>query len=148
MRRNFIDWRFNIGPFEGLVILIALAGTVFVIWMLIDAISRRPEDYPSPGSKGGWIAGLIVGLILGFGFLGLIVAIAYLFVVKIPGGRQRAAYQQMQRPEASASPGTWTSPAPPPPPGPVPPPPANCANCGTRLPAGARFCHSCGTPVA
>jgi hypothetical protein len=142
MFADFIDWRFQIGPVEGFVILIAVIAMGFVIWMLVDAIGRRPEDYPSPGSKTGWIAGLIIGLFFGFAFLGLIVAIAYLFVVKIPGGRRTPTPAWTAPPPVSAPPGGTPMPG-----APMPPPPMNCRNCGTRLPTGARFCHSCGTPV-
>ena len=129
-----------LGPAEALFVLFAIAGFVFVVWMLIDAIGRQVEEFRTPSAKTGWIVAMVVGALFGFGFLGLAVAIAYFVVVKMPG-RQHAA------------PGTPAGPAVPapapgqPPPTPGPPPPANCRNCGAKLVAGARFCHSCGTPT-
>jgi zinc ribbon protein len=135
---DVINWRFTLGPVEGLVIVIALGILVFTIWMLVDAITRPAQQFSSPGAKTGWIVGLIAGMVIGFGFLGVIVAIAYLVSVKLPAGSRQ------QTP-------AWS--APPPPGSPAPPPPAaptqspNCRNCGVKLVAGSRFCHSCGTPT-
>jgi hypothetical protein len=143
MFADFIDWRFEIGPLGGIVILTALVAIVFLIWMLIDAINRPVEHFSSPGAKTAWIVGLIGGIVFGFGFLGFVVAIAYLFAVKIPAGSKAPA------PAWTAPPSPGAAPVPPPPPGPaIPPLPTNCRTCGVKLVAGARFCHSCGTPVA
>jgi zinc ribbon protein len=129
----------------GVFIIIALLVLGFTVWMLIDAITRSPEDFSSPNAKTGWIVGLALGLVIGFP--GLIVALAYLFTVRARAPK-RAAYNRMQDINAPPSPGTWASSEPPPPPMPGSPPPANCRNCGAKLVAGARFCHSCGTPVS
>jgi hypothetical protein len=136
-----IDWNFELGPLAGFVILIVLAAMGFMIWMLVDAITRPAEDFSSPNAKTGWIVGLIAGMVFGFGFLGIVAALAYLFAVKIPAG------SKVRTP-------AWTAPPPPAAPGPppsgpaIPPLPTNCRTCGVKLVAGARFCHSCGTTVA
>jgi len=144
----YFHWGFD--RWVGLVVFVGLIGFAFVIWMLVDAIVRTESDFSSPGAKTGWIVGLILGLVFGFGFLGLIVALAYLSVVRIPA-RSRERSARIQAPAAqtfpaSPAPGTPTAPGPPPPGGPQAAA-IYCRACGAKLVAGARFCHSCGTPV-
>ena len=137
---RFFEYRFVLGPTGAFFVLLAIAGFVFVVWMLIDASSRPVEDFRTPSTKTGWIVAMVVGALFGFGFLGLAVAIAYFVVVKMPG-RPHAVTGTPAGPAVPASaPGQ-------PPPTPGPPPPVNCRNCGAKLVAGARFCHSCGTPT-
>ena len=130
------------GAAEGAValfILVAFALLAFVVWMLVDAIQRPPEEYPAPEQKTWWIVGLIVGLATSFP--ALIVALAYYIVVRRPRGAPNRT--------------GGGAPAPPPPVGwtagvpasPGSPPLMNCRNCGAKLLAGARFCHSCGAVV-
>jgi hypothetical protein len=85
-------------------------------------------------------------MIIGIVFFGVawIVAIAYFFAVRRPARLRgsRAGWQ----PPAVPPPGT-SAPVPPPPVSGPMPPPVHCRNCGAKLAAGARFCHSCGTAV-
>jgi zinc ribbon protein len=130
---------FNFGAFEGLMIffaLFALATLVFDVVMLVDAINRPPELYPSPEQKTWWIVGLVVGLATALP--AIVVAIAYYVAVKKPAAVQMSSWQ------ASASPAGTSAP---PPPAATAPPTLNCRNCGAKLVAGSRFCHSCGTPT-
>jgi len=136
---------FNLGGFEGLfivVVLLALATLAFDIWMLVDAIQRPPERYPAPEQKTWWIVGFVVGL--GTGLPAIAVAIAYYLIVRKPGAN--APYATPKSPP-SPPPSPGREPAPPPPVAPGPPL-QNCRNCGAKLAAGARFCHSCGTPTS
>ena len=130
-------------PFFGVFAVLALAALAFDIWMLADAVQRPAEQFSSRDAKTWWIVGLIVGLVTGLPALA--VAVAYFFLVRKPA---------LERAHVSAPAGA----VPPPPaggvaatPAPAPPlpsaPPTNCATCGAKLVAGARFCHSCGTPV-
>jgi len=116
--------------------LIAIAVLAFDVWMLVDAIQRPPEQYPAPDQKTLWIVGLVIGLATAFP--AIIVAIAYYIVVRKPGGAPRPV---------TWTPAPSTPPTPPPPVGTPQPPLVNCRNCGARLIAGARFCHSCGAVV-
>src|SRR5260221_1377083 len=72
-------------PFFGgvlVVVLLGLAALAFNIWMLVDA-ARRPEtDFNPPQSRVWWIVGLAVGIFLGW--IGLAVALVYLFLVRKP----------------------------------------------------------------
>lgn len=129
-----IDFNFDPGPIFGIFAFLVIFGLAFMIWMLVDAIRRPDWQFPSPGAKTGWIAGLIIGFFfMPFGF---VAALVYLLTVLIPA-RDRQAMP------------AWTAPigapsgAPPVPP-PQHAPPTNCRNCGAKLVAGARFCHSCG----
>ncbi len=131
---EIFEFRFDPGPVFGLIVLFGMVAVGFIIWMLIDAIARPESDFTSPGAKTGWIVGLVLGLFLGFGFIGFIVALIYFFTVRLPAGGGGA------RPALSPSGG-----------GPSPDPddpsrgsPAYCASCGAKLVAGAQFCHSCG----
>ena len=121
-------------PFFGVFAILALAILAFDIWMLVDAIQRPALHFSSPEAKTWWIVGLIVGLVTGLPAIAI--AIAYFIIVRRPAEAGRLA----------AAPGT---PQPPPGPSPQAPPvpgapPTNCRNCGAKIVAGARFCHSCG----
>jgi zinc ribbon protein len=150
MRDFYFSWHPE-GVF-GLLILLHFLALGFIIWMLVDAITRPPPDFRAPNVKTGWIVGLAVSLL--FPFPGFVAALVYFFSVRRQAAN-RNAYNRMRSPDAAATPGTWatdvpppaspTGPPPPPPPG--PPPPANCRNCGAKLVTGARFCHSCGRSV-
>ena len=70
---DVFNFNFDPGPLVGIILLLAIAGFGFIIWMLIDAISRPVEHFSRPNAKTGWIVGLALGLVLGFGFLGVIV---------------------------------------------------------------------------
>ena len=132
-----IDLDFTLGPVIGLIFLAALAAMIFDIWMLVDAIGRPPELYPTPDQKALWVVGLIVGLVTGLPALA--VAIAYYIIVRKPAAGRVAAYPAAMAP---APPGATPAPLPAPTAKPV-----HCSSCGTKLNAGARFCHSCGAPV-
>jgi zinc-ribbon domain len=119
-------------PFVGVFAIISLAILAFDVWMLVDAIQRPAEQYSSRDARTWWIVGLIVGLVTGLPAIA--VAIAYYIVVKRPAAERR-------------TPGVASGTAPPASPPPMPPgqaPPVNCRNCGAKIVAGARFCHSCG----
>ena len=111
--------------------LMMAAMLIFDVWMLVDAIQRPVEHFPTPESKTWWIVGLIVGLATALP--AIIIAIAYNVSVRLPAERG-------QRTAVSPSPPATTAPT-----GPAP---SYCRNCGAKLAAGARFCHSCGTPTA
>ncbi|MHC4501047.1 MAG: hypothetical protein ACYS21_18255 [Planctomycetota bacterium] len=63
--------------------LLAVAGLVFSLVMLIDCLKRKPTDFLNPITKGGeydkliWAVGIFLSLWAFF-----VVAIAYYFVVK------------------------------------------------------------------
>lgn len=131
---DFIDFTFDVPAWFGMFAVIALAVFAFMVWMLVDAIRRPEEEFPSPGSKTGWTVALAVGLVLNV--LGFAIAIAYFIIV------YRAAPVRAREALTTAA-GTASAP-------PMPSPPiiaTNCRSCGVKLAAGARFCHSCGTPV-
>ncbi|TMK15842.1 MAG: zinc ribbon domain-containing protein [Actinobacteria bacterium] len=132
----------DLGVFVSGVVIIGLAILAFDIWMVVDAVQRPPEQYPAPEQKTWWIVGLIVGLVTALPAIA--VAIAYYIIVRRPAGAVRYV-PHMPPPAAPGAPGG--APSAPPPPYTAPPPPANCRNCGAKLIAGSRFCHSCGTPV-
>lgn len=137
-----IDFGFNFGALFVLFALLALAGLAFVVWMLVDAIQRPPEEYSSPDAKTWWIVGLVIGLATSLPAIA--VAIAYYVVVRRPGRVRREAVAGSTPAPPAPPPGQQAA-APPPPP--TPGPPANCRNCGAKIVAGARFCHSCGAPA-
>lgn len=138
-----MDWSWGFPdffwPFFGVFAIFAVAVLAFDVWMLVDAIQRPPEQYSSPDAKTWWIIGLVVGLVTGLPAIA--VAIAYYIVVRRPATAGRVAATAGAPPPA---PGTGTGV---PPPQPPQAPPTNCRNCGAKLLAGARFCHSCGTPA-
>jgi len=128
---------FEVGATLGFV-LVGFVVLGFDIWMLVDAIQRPPEAYPSPDQKTWWIVALIVGLVTALPAIA--VALAYYFIVRRAAATAPAPY----RPIPSAP---LVTPAPA---GGVPMPPRMppaCRNCGAILVAGARFCHSCGAVV-
>jgi hypothetical protein len=151
MRSFYFYWRPE-GLF-GIFIVLHLLVLGFIIWMLVDAITRPPEEFSTPNAKTGWIVGLAASIL--FPIPGFIVGLVYFFSVRQQAAT-RGASNRMQNPAGQPSPDAWTatgSPPPPPTPGPPlptsgPTPPPNCRNCGAKLVAGARFCHSCGTPIA
>jgi zinc-ribbon domain len=125
------------GAFFGVFTLWIFLSAVFEIFMLIDAIRRLDSDFDTPGSKSGWIAGLIIGFLF-IVPVGFAISIAYLFIVRIPASRKARAHVHSPYPPA----------------GPIAPPPAApaepgpyCRNCGAKLVAGAHFCHFCGAAV-
>ena len=120
------------GPSAGLVILLVLFSifsVVFKVWMLVDAVQRPVEDFRSPETRTWWIVGLAVGFLLSV--VGFVIAVAYYVSVRRP------AMYGATIPAAGGLPGA------PPTPSPAP----NCRVCGAKIVAGARFCHSCGTPI-
>jgi hypothetical protein len=132
-----MDWNFPsfFWPYFGAFAVIALAILAFDVWMLVDAIQRPAQDFSTPDAKTWWIVGLIVGLVTGLPAIAI--ALAYFFIVRQPATRRPPTV------ESQGGPGGATAPSPP-----VPaPPPANCRNCGAKLVAGSRFCHSCGAPT-
>ena len=75
----------QIGPVE-LLFLPIVVGLFLIptIYAIVDLIKRPPEQFPrfakaGTSDKTGWIAALVVGWLLGLGFL---VAIAYLIIVR------------------------------------------------------------------
>src|ERR1700757_5097367 len=84
MRGFYFHW--SGGAWVLPITLLFLAGVAFTIWMAIDAISRPADDFSSPGAKTGWIAGIVIGFFFGFGF---IVAVIYLFAVRMPAPPRR-----------------------------------------------------------
>jgi len=66
-----------------LLVLIVIGGLGATVWAIVDLIQRPPEQFPraiaGKSDKTGWIIGLVVGWILGLGWL---VAIVYLIVVR------------------------------------------------------------------
>ena len=82
-----VPW-WPLGPFFGagiLVAILAIAGVIFSLVMLIDCLKRPMSGFLNPLTKGGeydkliWAAAIIASL--WFYFLG---AIIYFFVVKKP----------------------------------------------------------------
>jgi zinc-ribbon domain len=126
------------GGFIAGVVLIGLAVLAFDVWMLVDAIQRPPEQFSTPDAKTWWIVGFVVGLVTGFPAIA--VAIAYYIVVRRPA--RAPAHAGVWTPSPVTTPGAPATP----PPMPVAPAP-NCRNCGAKIVAGARFCHSCGAPT-
>ena len=121
-------------PYFGIFAIVLLAILAFDVWMLVDAIQRPAHHFSSPDAKTWWTVGLIVGLVTGLPAIAI--AIAYFFIVRRPAIEGRLA-----APSGTPQPPSGESP-------PAPPltqaPPTNCRNCGAKLVAGARFCHSCG----
>jgi len=144
---NYGSMSSSVSGFFAIIVLLGFAVLAFDVWMLVDAIQRPPEQYPSPDQKTVWIIGLIVGLATAFP--AIIVAIAYYVIVRKPAGPPRpvAWSPPPQGYGAPPTPGTPPPAAPPPPAGAAAPPLLNCRNCGAKLIAGARFCHSCGAVV-
>ena len=73
---------------ELLVILIIAIALVPTIWAIVDIVQRPADQFPryataGDGDRKGWIIALIVGWILGLGWL---VAIVYLLVVRAKMG--------------------------------------------------------------
>ncbi len=74
-----------VGPFFNLQMMtniLAIAGIVFSIIMLIDCLKRKPSDFASPLTKSGEYDKLIwaLGIVLTFSFC-FAGAIVYFFVV-------------------------------------------------------------------
>jgi hypothetical protein len=130
---DYVNFDFNVGGLMAIFALLILGVLIFDVWMLIDAIQRPPERFPAPEQKTWWIVGLIVGLVTALP--AIVVAIAYYVVV-------RNAPQTAATGSAYAGPASSGPPTPPPVGG--EPAVAYCRNCGAKLAAGARFCHSCG----
>jgi hypothetical protein len=133
---DIIDFNFDLEPWFGMALLLVVAAFAFDIWMLVDAIQRPPVHFSSPDAKTWWIVGLIVGLATALPAFAI--AIAYFFIVyrNAPAHAAATAGPAPSPPGASPPPLPSTSSA-----------PANCRSCGAKLAPGARFCHSCGTPV-
>lgn len=71
-------------------VIASIVGLLFLIlniWMIIDAARRQDGQFPA-GSKGLWLALLVIGLLLGFGW---IVALVYYFMVYRLGRPEAAA---------------------------------------------------------
>lgn len=133
-------------PFFGVFVILALAILAFDVWMLVDAIQRPSDHFSSSDAKTWWIVGLVVGLVTGLPAIAI--AIAYYFVVRKPAGEGRrsapassSGYSPPPVPAAGAAPGAAPGSAP------AARAATNCPNCGAKLVAGARYCHSCGTPT-
>jgi len=110
----------------GLFAIIGLAMLVLNIWMLVDALGRQEYEFPNSNgnSKNLWVILMIVGLIVGFGW---IVALVYYFKVFKVVKRGTVAPTWAQQPGAPVPPG-YAPPAPPaytPPDPPVYAPPAS-----------------------
>lgn len=90
-----------------LISLIALAALIFNVWMLIDA-AVKPVD-----NKVLWIVLLVIGLVVGFGF---IVALVYFFTDRKKfqrvGVSQPAQPWQPQQAPPSATSSTWPTTSP------------------------------------
>jgi hypothetical protein len=75
------------GPIEALLLLVVVGAFAFIglsIWAIVDAAQRPPEQFPrwtqtGTSNKTTWIIGLVVGWVIG---LGWVVAIVYLMVVR------------------------------------------------------------------
>jgi hypothetical protein len=83
----------------GLAFLLVFA---FDVWMIIDALTRKDEDFVPPGSRVWWVIAMLVGVATSLP--GLPIALAYFFIVRRPA-RKRGR---------SASAGTLMAPQPPP----------------------------------
>lgn len=107
----------------GLAALLGLALFVLNVWMIIDAVGRQEYEYPNStgNSKNLWVILLIVGAVVGFGW---IVALVYYFSIfkKVKRGTVAPQWAQ-QAPAAGAGAPPAPTYAPPPPPGPPPAPP-------------------------
>lgn len=111
----------------GLFVIIGLALFVLNIWMLIDALGRQEYEFPDStgNSKNLWVILMVVGLVVGFGW---IVAIIYYFKVfkQLKRGTVAPQWVQPGAPVPPAQP-TYAPPAPPiyaPPAPPAPPAPS------------------------
>ncbi len=75
------------GMVEQALLIVLPVVAVFLVptlWAIIDLIHRRPEQFPrfartGASDKTGWIIALVVGWLIGLGWL---VAIVYLIVVR------------------------------------------------------------------
>jgi hypothetical protein len=73
----------QIGPLELLFVIVIGLFLIPTIYAIVDLIKRPPEQFPrfakaGTSDKTGWIIALVVGWLLGVGFL---VAVAYLILV-------------------------------------------------------------------
>jgi hypothetical protein len=57
-------------------LLIYGASLIVVLWCVIDAV-RRPPNQLSPGKKAAWVAASLIGWLL-FGIIGAAIAVFYL----------------------------------------------------------------------
>ncbi len=88
-----------------IIVAISIAFFVWWIFMLVDALRRT--NWTDDSQKTSWLAILIVGLILGFGWL---VTILYYFMIRKPLGKAVAGVT----PAATATPTTTGTTAQPP----------------------------------
>ncbi len=79
----------GMGIFFLVFLVIGLALWVFNLWMAIDCATRKEADFPN-NNKNMWLILLIVGLLIGFGW---IVALVYFFTVKKKAGGTSAPKQ-------------------------------------------------------
>jgi hypothetical protein len=103
---------------------------IFDVFMLLDAIQRPPEHFSTPDAKTWWIVALVVGLVTALP--AIVVAIAYNVSVRLPAERGQRPATGAAAPESPSTPDSASK---------------YCRNCGAKLAAGARFCHSCGAPT-
>ena len=79
----FIPFFFTMGIFG---FLIAILGTVFWLWVLIDCVKR---SFKSDAEKIVWVLVLIL--------LGLLGAVIYYFVVKVKDNKQKSKKRRRHR---------------------------------------------------
>jgi hypothetical protein len=82
----------QIGPLELLFVIVIGLFLIPTIYAIVDLIKRPPEQFPrfakaGTSDKTGWIIALVVGWLLGVGFL---VAVAYLIFVRRKMGPVRS----------------------------------------------------------